>query len=252
MPASNLPEALFVAAALICTAIVHAPAFAADNPPWQDGRVTNVENLDATRSDNSDPECTSLQAQIYTVETDKQVLKMLGNMGAAFNSGEQRSVRFYVDKDKRAHILRPDGRVHRTTLIVYEREWKHPPSNQPVSSSKRKSRSWLQAKVKAVEPFLVRVPAAGPYGPYYGRACFVSRPVGWIYAVELDGITYDAVWKKQTPLDLRAKEEASVAWKGTGKIYLIDDDGNERTLPLKERRQPPLERSGRASSPASK
>lgn len=250
MPARSLHRMRFVAAILISAVAILPFASATDNPPWQDGRVTDVEELDARRSDRSDPTCAALRAQIYTVETDKQILKMLGNLGTDFTSGDRRAVRFYVDKNKRAHILGRDGRARPITLIVYQSEMRVPASVQ-TASAKRKSRSWQQAKVKGVEPLLIRLPAP-PLGPYYGPACSVSRPVGWIYIVELGGVTYDAVWRKQSPLDLRAHEETSVAWKGSGNIYLVDNDGKERTLPVKERRQPPPERAARNSPPGPK
>lgn len=250
MPARSLHRMRFVAAILISAGAILPLASATDNPPWQDGRVTDVEELDARHSDRSDPTCAALRAQIYTVETDKQILKMLGNLGTDFTSGDRRAVRFYVDKNKHAHILGPGGRPRPITLIVYQSEWRAPASVRPAST-KRKSRSWQQATVKGVEPLLIRL-AAPPFRPYRGPSCSVSRPVGWTYIVELGGITYDAVWKKRSPLDLRAREETSVAWKGSDKIYLMDDGGKERTLPVKERRQPPPERAARGSPSAPK
>ena len=227
---------IFAIAILLCAAFLVHATFAQKIPQWEEGRITNVDYLDAKSTpSSSDPFCAALGARIYTIETDKQTFKMLGALVQGL-SDDERQVYFFLDDKRNAHFENPNGGEQPLGLVAYEVEWKEVPTRQEASPRKRRSRDWRDAKLMGVQPLVVLGTLV---------SCTVSRPVGWIYILDVDGVTYDAVWNDYAPLQLWMKEDTWVAWRGSDRIYLIDNDGKERQLAVKKRTQPTSERAPR-------
>ena len=106
------------------------------------------------------------------------------------------------------------------------------------------SRERRDANLIGVQPLLV-LWTPPPDFPFLDRPCTVSRPVGWVYILEVDGVMYDAMWKKETPLQLWVKQDTLIAWRGPDRMYVIDNNKKERTLAVKKRTQPTSERAPR-------
>ena len=124
---------MMLAIAILLCAAFPVPATSAQSfRSWQEGRVTNVDFLDAKRVPaSSDSLSAALGARIYTIETDKQTFTMLGGLVEG-PSDNKRNVYFFIDDKMSAHFENPNGGEQPLTLVTYQTEWKEIPTNLEV------------------------------------------------------------------------------------------------------------------------
>jgi len=173
-------QMMLAIAILLCAAFLVHATFAQSFPPWQEGRITNIDFLDAKRVPTlSDSLCAALGARIYTIETGKQTFKMLGALVKGL-SDDERNVYFVLDDKKNANFENPNGGEQPATLIAYQSEWKEAPANRKVLPVRRMSRDWRDAKLIGVQPLLVLWTPPPDFPSWTGPAPSAARSDGYI------------------------------------------------------------------------